>query len=423
MHQRYPNSSAYWSPSSNRCIVAYFQRFAGMCLLLVVLSPAYGQTDESANHKSEKLDGREGRELLLRNFRPQSKLRVKQTLLEHAKFPVVDVHTHFHFRLRGNQQALEDYLAVMDRNRIAVCVSLDGRLGEQLDQHMDFLWPKYRDRFAIFANINWQGDGDDDDPASWACHRRGFAERTAEQLTDAVKRGVCGVKIFKNFGLSYKNPDGTLIAIDDPRWDPIWNACGTLGIPIIIHTGDPAAFFDPIDESNERWEELSRHPDWSFYGDEFPSRGELLAARNQVIAKHPKTNFIGAHIANNAEDLAEVGRWLDQFPNLYVEPASRIAELGRQPFTAREFLIKYSDRILFGTDGPFPETRVRLYWRFFETHDESFPYSEKTPPPQGLWQIHGVKLPDDVLRKIYHQNAIKLIPGIAERIKKYQTNE
>ncbi|WP_315855003.1 amidohydrolase family protein [Stieleria varia] len=368
------------------------------------------------------LDGRDGRELLLRNFRPQSKLVVAEHPRNAAAFPVIDVHTHFHYRLRGNDQALDDFVGLMDRNRIAVCVSLDGKLGGQLSAHLEWLWPKYKNRFAVFANVDWRGEAPTDDPAAWACHRPGFAERTAEELAEAVGRGVCGLKVFKQFGLGYRNPDGTLIEIDDPRWDPIWAKCGELGIPVIIHTADPAAFFDPIDETNERWEELSRHPDWSFHGDQFPSRQELLEARNRVIARHPKTQFIGAHIANNPEDLATVAKWLDTYPNLWIEPASRIGELGRQPFTAREFLIRYADRLLFGTDGPWPETRVRLYWRFFETHDESFPYSEKVPPPQGMWQIHGVNLPPDVLKKLYYENAEKLIPGIAERLQWYREN-
>jgi predicted TIM-barrel fold metal-dependent hydrolase len=163
---------------------------------------------------------------------------------------------------------------------------------------------------------------------------------------------------------------------------------------------------------------LARHPDWSFYGDQFPSREELLAARNRVIARHPQTIFIGAHVANNPEDLAEVSRWLRQYPNLYVEIASRIAELGRQPYTARRFLIDHADRVMFGTDGPWPEMRIKLYWRFLETYDEYFPYSEKEFPPQGMWNIDGVGLPDDVLRKIYFENAARIVPGVAERMQR-----
>lgn len=403
-------------------------RFLLGLLLLVPLSgqrataqqPKTDQNTESPDSSSLELplDGREGRELLLRSFRPHSKLKVAEHPRSSAAMPVVDVHTHFHYRLRDSPQALDDYVALMDRNNIAVCVSLDGKLGPQLDAHIKYLWPKYKNRFAIFANVDWRGNAPTDTPALWPCHREGFAERTAQELREAAAKGVSGLKIFKRFGLGYRNPDGSLVKIDDPRWDPIWKVCGELNLPVIIHTADPAAFFDPIDKTNERWEELSRHPDWSFHGEKFPSRDDLLAARNRVIQRHPNTPFIGAHVANNSEDLETVGQWLDKYPNLWIEPASRIAELGRQPFTARDFLIRYQDRLLFGTDGPWPETRVRLYWRFFETKDESFPYSEKVPPPQGMWQIFGVDLPDEVLRKLYFENASRLIPGIKERLSK-----
>lgn len=362
------------------------------------------------------LDGSEGRELLLRNFRPQSKLKVHRTEIPKASFPVVDVHTHFMFKLRENRQALNDFVAVMDRNGIAVCVSLDGRLDGTFGRHRDFLWKHHHDRFVIFAHLDWRGDGVEDQPSTWACNQPGFAQRTAARIRHAVDEGASGLKIFKNFGLRYRYPDGSLIKIDDRRFDPIWKVCGELGIPVIMHTADPAAFFDPVDATNERWEELSRHPDWSFYGDEFPARSELLEARNRVIRRHPETTFIGAHVANNPEDLNEVAAWLDQMPNLVVEIASRIGELGRQPYTARRFMIRYADRIMFGTDGPQPEARLNAYWRFLETKDESFAYSEKIPPPQGMWNIHGVGLPPDVLKKIYHLNAAKFIPGVAERL-------
>ncbi|MFG0254532.1 MAG: amidohydrolase family protein [Rhodopirellula sp. JB053] len=365
------------------------------------------------------LDGRDGRELSVRVFDPRTELKTASTPLTHAKFPVVDVHTHVFYRLRHNEEALDDLVAMMDRNRIAVCTSLDGKLGSQLEEHLDHLWKRYRDRFIVYANIDWRGDGSSDDPSTWACHQQGFAERTAQELRSAVKHGVSGLKIFKRFGLGYRNPDGSLVKIDDPRWDPIWAVCGELGIPVIIHTADPAAFFEPIDATNERWEELSRHPDWSFYGDEYPSRKELLEARNRVIARHPETQFIGAHIANNAEDLRTVSQWLERYPNLWVEPASRISELGRQPYTSRDFMIRHADRILFGTDGPWPEKRLHFYWRFFETRDEYFDYSEKSPPPQGLWHIYGIDLPDNVLRKIYFENAARLIPGVKSRVEKF----
>ncbi len=373
-------------------------------------------SNESPDTAAPPLDGEDGRELSVRLFTPRPQLIVPRSDIRRARFPVVDVHTHFFYKLRHNQQALDDYLAAMDRNGIQVSVSLDGRLGDQLDSHMNFLWREHRNRFVIFANIDWQGEGRAEDPASWACQRPGFGERTAEQLADAVAKGVSGLKVFKLLGLGYRDADGSLLQIDDPRWDPIWAACGRLGIPVLIHSGDPAAFFEPVDRYNERWEELSRHPDWSFHGPQFPSLQEVLAARNRVVARHPQTQFIAAHIGSSEHDLATAAQWLDQYPNLHLDIASRINELGRQPTTARKFLIRYADRVLLGTDGPWPEQRLLIYWRFLETADDAFDYSEKTPPPQGLWQIHGLELPDDVLRKIYHQNAAKLIPGIAERL-------
>ncbi len=368
------------------------------------------------------LDGQEGRNLALQQFRPRAMLRVEQHPLQHAKFPVVDVHSHLLYKLPKVYGQVEKYLEVMDRHRIAVSVSLDGRLGDQLQQHRELVWPKHHDRFLIFANIDWVGDGNRKDPATWACHREDFSHQTVLALNTAVQQGVSGLKLFKQFGLGYKNPDGSLIKIDDPRWDKIWEACGRLGIPVIMHTADPMAFFLPIDKTNERWEELYRHPNWSFSSETFPSREELLRARNLVIRRHPTTTFIGAHMANNAEDLRTIGEWLDAYPNLYLEIASRISELGRQPYSARKFFLKYGDRILFGTDGPWPEQRLSLYWRFLETFDEYFPYSEKAFPPQGFWQIYGIGLPDDVLKKVYHENAARIIPGVHERLQAFQNN-
>jgi predicted TIM-barrel fold metal-dependent hydrolase len=254
-----------------------------------------------------------------------------------------------------------------------------------------------------------------DNPASWDCQRPDFGHRMAAELAAAKQAGASGLKIFKNLGLEYRNPDGSLIRVDDPRWDPIWTACGELGFPVLIHTADPKAFFLPTDPTNERWEELKRHPDWSFHGPSFPSYDELLRQFIKIVERHPKTIFIGAHVASSAEDLGQVGRWLDAYPNLYVDIAARIAELGRQPFTAREFFERYQDRILFATDGPRVAERLHYHWRFLETHDEYFPYAENEFPPQGFWRIYGLELPDDILRKVYFANAERIIPGVRER--------
>lgn len=384
--------------------------------LFVGRSRAQAPADHAQESKAPEiglLDGRDGRPLALNHFRPRPMLKVPEHHPQRARFPVVDVHTHF--RIRAPKE-LDEYVRLMDDQNIALCVSLDGRLGEELAEHKEYLWSKYPDRFAIFANIDWRGDGQADDPESWDCQRPDFARRMANDLEQAKAAGASGLKIFKGFGLEYRNPDGSLIEVDDPRWDPIWEACGRLGLVVLMHTADPSAFFEPIDATNERWEELHRHPEWSFYGPEWPKRDDLHAARNRVIVRHPATTFIAAHMGNDAEDLSQLGHWLDEYPNLYVDMTSRIAELGRQPYTAREFFLKYADRILFGTDGPRSRERLLPHWRFLETRDEYFPYAENPFPPQGFWNIYGIDLPDDVLRKVYQENAARIIPGVKERV-------
>jgi len=196
--------------------------------------------------------------------------------------------------------------------------------------------------------------------------------------------------------------------VDDPRLDPLWAKCGELGIPVMIHVSDPKAFFTPVDRFNERYDELGEHPDWAFYGDQFPSKEEILAQRNRVIARHPETIFIGAHMGTLPEELHQVGLWLDMYPNFYVDIDARISDLGRQPYTARKFLIHYQDRVLFGTDTTPNAEAYRIYYRFLETFDE---YFNPTPSHhlQGRWMIYGVGLPDEVLEKIYYKNAEKIL--------------
>lgn len=378
---------------------------------------------EPAEGGTPPLDGREGRPLALENFRPRPMLKVAEHPLTAARFPCVDTHVHPHVRLHDSPEALLAFVNVMDAQKIAVAVSLDGGLGERLEEHLRYVWSDYRDRFVVFAHIDWRGSGQEKEPATWDCHRPEFARHVVTLLHQAKERGVSGLKVFKELGLGTRNPDGSLVAIDDPRWDPIWEACGELELPIVIHTADPAAFFAPIDATNERYEELSRRPEWSFHGAGWPSKASLLEARNRVIARHPKTKFIAAHFANDAEDLSEVSRWLDEYPNLFVDLAARIAELGRQPYTARSFFLKYSDRILFATDGPRAAERLYYHWRFLETYDEYFPYAENPFPPQGFWRIYGLGLPDEVLHRVYHENACRLIPGVRERYEKFVGKE
>jgi predicted TIM-barrel fold metal-dependent hydrolase len=375
--------------------------------------PTQDTATQDASIEAMPLDGIDGRPLSLGYFRPRSVLVIPQTDIRAAKHAVIDVHTHFSLRMHDNDVALKDFVDVMNRNQIAICVSLDGTIPMKAETHHRFLNDRYPNRFAVFGNLDLVGDGNPDDPATWACHRPGFADRTAGAISDAAAKGwIVGLKVFKSFGLVDRNPDGTLVKVDDPKFDPIWNRCGQLGLPVLIHTADPAAFFQPIDPTNERWEELSRHPDWSFAGGDYPSLDELMAARNRLVARHRQTIFIGAHMASSSENLGQLSTWLKQYPNLQVDIASRISELGRQDHFSCEFLNEHQDRVLFGTDGPWPEKRLQAYWRFLETTDESFDYSEKVPPPQGFWQIDGVGLDDDVLRKIYHDNALKWMPSL-----------
>lgn len=361
--------------------------------------------------------------LSISEFSPEPRLRVKQTPVESARFPVVDVHSHFSIRLKHDTDALEHFVQLMDRNNIALSVSLDGTLGQQLENHISYLWTKHKNRFLIFTNIDWRGRGRIDEPATWDCNQPGFARKIVRELEAAKASGISGLKVFKSFGLELKNADGSFIAIDDERFDPIWKACGQLGLPVIMHTADPSAFFEPIDPSNERYEELSRRPEWHFPEGDFPRRQELHAARDRLFAKHPGTTFIAAHFGNDAEDLEETAAMLVRHPNVVIEFASRISELGRQPYTARDFFLAHSERILFGTDGPWPEQRYKAYWRFLESRDEYFSYSEKSIPPQGLWKIYGIDLPDEVLRQIYHENAARVIPGVRERLANWPASE
>lgn len=393
-----------------RAILKMALQLAGWAILLSGQTETLGQ-DEPA----EKLQ-----ELTIGQFKPLPQAMLRTTNLTHARYPVVDVHSHFGLRLKHDPQQLSGFVELMDRNQIAVCVSLDGLLGDQLEQHIQYLWTDYRDRFVIFVHLDWQGRGEADNPASWDCNQSDFARRIVIQLETAKQRGISGLKVFKSLGLQYRQADGKLIAVDDARFDPIWSACGRLGLPVLIHTADPSAFFEPLTPSNERYEELSRHPDWHFPADRFPTRAELHAARERLFERHRQTTFIAAHFGNDAEDLSETARILDSHPNVLVDFASRISELGRQPYSAREFFLKYQNRILFATDGPWPEPRYHLYWRFLETRDEYFPYSEKEIPPQGLWRIYGIDLPDEVLQQVYHQNAARIIPGVAQRLAAWQ---
>ena len=279
----------------------------------------------------------------------------------------------------------------MDQTNGKAVVILTGMWGEKLQKVIDTMVKPYPGRFMVFAQIDFSKI---DDP--------NFGQEMVAQLDDAVARGARGLKQLKDLGLGVRDRTGKLIAVDDPRLDPIWEECGRLGIPVSIHTGDPEAFFHPTDGANERYEELMENPSWSFYGPQFPALEQLLEARNRVFARHPNTTFVSLHMGW-PENLDWVAHMLDQYPNVIVEFGAREAELGRQPRQAREFFLKYQDRIMFGTDNGMDEEMYRNHFRWLETADEYFDYWGY--PAQGRWKIYGLDLPDPALEKIYHLNA------------------
>ena len=359
--------------------------------------------------------------LALVDFQPKSMLHVPVTEVPRAKFPVIDVHTHLSFAAKhqggvamGEAVNLAaspaDVLSVMDRGNIRMMVNLTGNYGSGLAQAVNTWQTPHPDRFMVFTEPSWDH-----------FTQPGYPQWQADELGRAKAAGAKGVKILKTLGLYLREQIGTgpLVPIDDKRFDPMWEACAALGFPVSIHIADPEAFFLPIDRYNERFEELNEHPDWSFHGKDFPSFNELIAARDRLLARHPKTTFVGLHVGHDAENLAAVGAALDKYPNFYVETAARIGELGRQPRASKKFFDKYQDRVLFGTDAvpggrdtpqqTFGDALYQIYFRFFETEDEYFDYAPSPVPPQGRWRIYGLGLSDEVLKKFYHQNAERVL--------------
>jgi len=335
--------------------------------------------------------------LLLKDWNPKPMVHLAQREIPRAKFYVIDVHNHVNDAggIHGDDVPPADVIKAMDAANVRKIVILTGMWGEALQKVLDKMVKPYPDRFMVFAQMDWSKI---DDP--------NFSQEMVRQLDDAVKRGARGLKVLKDWGLGVRDKSGKLVPIDDPRMDAVWEECGRLQIPVAIHSTDPEAFFTPTDAHNERYEELMRNPSWSFYGPQFPSKQTLLEQRNHVFAKHPKTTFIALHIANWPENLDAVSDWLKQYPNMYVEFGAREAELGRQPRRAYKFFTEFQDRILFGTDAePVPEMYSN-YFRWLETQDEYFPYWGY--PEQGRWEIYGLGLPDQVLEKVYHENAEKI---------------
>ncbi|MBP7570510.1 MAG: amidohydrolase family protein [Acidobacteria bacterium] len=346
-------------------------------------------------------------------FQPRSMLHVPATRVERARFPVIDVHTHLGFSGREGMSFAarpETLLPVMDRKNVRMMVNATGGSGRGLDESLERFDRRVPGRFVTFAEPRWEG-----------FNQPGWGQRQAEELGRAREAGARGLKVLKTLGLGLREngTTGALIKVDDPRLDPMWDACGALRMPVLIHVADPEAFFLPIDRFNERFEELNNHPDWSFHGADFPSFRELVDAFDRIVARHPKTQFIAAHFGLNAENLPSVSERMDRYANLHVDTAARIGELGRQPRFARRVFERHQDRILFGTDAVpdghdtpqqvFGDDLYEIYFRCLETEDEYFDYAPAPVPPQGRWAIYGLGLPEGILRKVYHDNAARLL--------------
>lgn len=328
-------------------------------------------------------------DLKLSEFKPVSMLVTPVHAINRSSVPAIDYHNHL--------DAFEprEVLKVMDACGIERVVNITMRTGDEALEAID-RYAAIPERFSTIGWMDWSG-----------VERPDFVQKSLDTFERLRERGICGMKFWKDLGLSVRDASGEVLRIDDERLAPLFDKAAELGIPVMFHTADPDAFFLPIDAKNERYEELAAHPDWGFTGSRY-SKDELMEQRNRVFARHPKTTFVAAHVGGRSENLARASEILDKHPNVSMDMSARVAELGRQPYTARAFFLRYADRILFGTDL-FPEIDTyRLHFRFFETDDQYFEYPSHASR-QGRWNIYGIHLPPDVLRKIYRDNALRLL--------------
>jgi predicted TIM-barrel fold metal-dependent hydrolase len=345
-------------------------------------------------------------ELRLRDHQPRRMLRVEEHRDPPVRFPTIDAHNH----LGGGwaSRDADELAAALNDAGFEGLVDLDGGWGDQLRLEIERWQVPLPGRIAVFAGLDY---------GAWS-REAAFGEFEAGRLRSSVAAGARGLKVWKTLGLHARDRRGRLVAVDDERLDPLWATAAELGIPVTIHVADPIAFFEPLDAFSERLEELLEHPDWHVWPTRpadlpdapgFPRFDELIDALESVLVRHPGTVFIGAHVGCAAEDLRRVSAMLERCSNYHVDIAARIAELGRQPYSARAFIVRWADRVLFGTDAPPDPGVAAIHRRFLETFDESFDYDTDGPPSQGRWQIHGLGLPDDVLRVVYAGNARRLI--------------
>ncbi len=354
------------------------------------------------------------KDVLLKDFRPKCQLKVAAHEPERAKFPAIDAHNHL-FAAAPAERIVE----VMDAVGVKLWLNVSGNVTmplvnntytiarQSFDIFMRDYVERYPGRFAAFTMSEFAQWGDP------VLFKDDFVRRCIDGLEEDVARGALGLKVTKELGLFFTDADGEMVRVDDERLYPIWRRAGELGVPVLIHVSDPTAFFDPIDEKNEHYQTLQEFPGWSFFGSHF-SKDELLAQRNRMIADNPGTVFILPHVANRPEDLGSVSRLLDEHANVVVDFSARIDELGRQPYTARDFFIKHRDRIFFGADMPVSPQVYRCYFRLLETRDEWFDYPDYIGRfgVYTRWKLYGLDLPDEVLRKVYAENARRVIRGL-----------
>ncbi len=333
-------------------------------------------------------------ELSFEEYNPTSTLVVPGNQVLKAKFPFIDIHGH---QYRMPEQDLTPVVAAMDTLNMGIMVNLSGRSGEELIKSVKNIKDHYPNRFVVFANIDFEGVGTEN-----------WTEKTVLQFEEDVKNGARGLKIYKSLGMRYKDSDGNRLSINDKRLDPIWAKCGELGVPVLIHAADPKSFWDDFNGDNERWLELKTHPRRKRSDSDPASWEQIIGEQHDMFKKHPKTTFINAHMGWYANNLGKLSELMEEIPNMNVEIGAIIAELGRQPRFAKKFFEKYQDRILFGKDSWKPE-EFPTYFRILETDDEYFPYHKKY---HAFWAMYGLDLSDQVLKKVYYKNALRIVPGL-----------
>lgn len=327
-------------------------------------------------------------------YNPVSTLKVPGKEVKSAKFPFIDVHGH---QYQMPTQDLSLLIADMDKLNMGIMVNLSGGSGERLKGAVASIKKNYPNRFAVFANVDFDGVG-----------TPGWSEKAVAQLEADIKNGAKGLKVFKSLGLRNTDVSGKRLAVDDPRLSAIWEKCAELGVPVLIHSADPKSFWDEVNADNERWLELKTHPRRKRSETDPAPWEQIIGEQHRMFKNHPNTRFINAHMGWYANDLGTLANLLDNIPNMYVGIGAIIAELGRQPRNAHNFFVKYQDRILFGKDSWKPE-EFPTYFRVLESDDEYFPYHKKY---HAFWAMYGLDLPDEVLKKVYYKNALKLIPGL-----------